>query len=156
MSLSVRSQILNNIKEILTTINFGEKVTVKFCSPDDLDLKTEIPALTIEIIGEDSQYTTLGFPREKEKVLNIDICSIVKSRLDLFLKADEMITKVEEKLSESREIIKLNSLNDVVASAEVTSLEYRDYSELTENCGGFILSLTVNYYVTENNLRQEI
>lgn len=155
MSDSIRTQILKNIKSIIETINFGESVKILFCSPEDLELK-EIPALTIEFINSNIDYTTIGYPREKEIGITVDISCIVKSRLDLFLKADEMITKVEEKLSESRENVKLNSLNGVVLTCEPASLEYRDYSDLIENCGGLTLTLNINYTCQENNLREVI
>ena len=152
MSLSVRSQILKNIKNLINSINFGETVKVLFISPENLELK-DIPAVTVELINEQSDYTTIGINREIQKVLNIDVSGVVKSRTDLFLKADELITKIEETFGNNP---KLNSLNGIVLTSEISSLEYRDYNDLIESCGGFTITLTISYYVQENNLRETI
>lgn len=155
MSLSIRTQILNNLKTLIEDIDFSETVKIMFCTPDDLDIK-QIPAITIEVINENIDYTTIGYPREQQRTLNVDVSIVVKSRVDLFIKAEEFTTLIEEKISETRNNVKLNSLNSVVLNCEISSLEYRDYNDLLENTGGYTLTFTITYNCKENNLRQVI
>ena len=156
MSISIKQQIKNNIKTLLSNIVINNKTAKVYLNDPYSIEEDQLPAICIQSNQEQIDYTTIGFPANQERVLSIEISCIYQSNLDLDNKIEEFTTLVEEVLSANEQNIKLNSNNGVVIFNRIENIEYSLFDDLGTSCGGSKLNYNVTYMTEENDLRKII
>ena len=154
--ISIRQQIKNKLVNIFTGLSINSKqINVFLNDPYSLE-KEDLPAICIQSVTELINNTTVGYPRSQERTLNIDITCIYQATNNLDEIIDEFCYLIENKLSETEEATKLNTLNGVIIDTQIDNIEMKDFSEIETKTSGYTLNLSVNYHCIENELKVDI
>ena len=154
--ISIRQQIKNKLVNIFTGLTVNSKnINIFLNDPYSLE-EDDLPALCIQAVSELIENTTVGYPRSQQRVLNIDLTCIYQSTNNLDEIIDEFCYLIENKLSETEEATKLNTLNGVIIDSKIENIEIKDFSEIATKTSGYTLNLVITYHCIENDLKTDI
>lgn len=145
MAYHIRKQIREKIKTLLE----AENLNVFFDDPDIVADSVELPAVFINSISEDVEYTTIGNPRNQERTYRIVISAYVKSNKNLIDKVDEMSYTIENTLSKNKAAVNLDGL---VNYTSLNNTEFNFNLGTDQNIGEILLSYDIIYRTIENEV----